>query len=277
MELHGRTLLAVADASRIADWVTSACTDDTGAADLKCANATARQIIVQSGGQFPVAGVVVEKSEVTFDVVGPPFPSTEIRPGPYAAVPGSPQTAKWSSEPGKEDIGRECEQPKTWNYKISEVPKAQCREKPAAGLTCKVYKRTALLDYVFSDGVTVVSRDVGPNAKCQLSDALLERLVANDSASRLTRTYQGTSTSSTTTSVARIAGTTEAMFVACTGIHLDPHDPLAWPKAAGKAYRDLLATGQKRNALIDAWVREGGYYEIPKPGATRRWKKCTGP
>jgi hypothetical protein len=56
----GRVLLILPEPERIASWVVNACRDAKGQPTQECVRATACQIKLQSGAQFPVAGVVLE-------------------------------------------------------------------------------------------------------------------------------------------------------------------------------------------------------------------------
>lgn len=64
-EVSARVFLADPSPERLARWVVSACLETVGRADVRCTSAIRRRIIGQSGGQFPVAGVVLE------DILGP--------------------------------------------------------------------------------------------------------------------------------------------------------------------------------------------------------------
>jgi len=53
-------ILLLPSPERLARWVTYACLEVKGNADVPCTEKLSRQIIKQSGGQFPVAGIVLE-------------------------------------------------------------------------------------------------------------------------------------------------------------------------------------------------------------------------
>jgi hypothetical protein len=53
-------ILLIPSAERLARWVVHACMEVKGSADARCIRKLSKRIIGQSGGQFPVAGIVLE-------------------------------------------------------------------------------------------------------------------------------------------------------------------------------------------------------------------------
>jgi hypothetical protein len=87
---EARVLLILPETARIANWIVNACEDSGRGVTQPCVQATACRVKLQSGAQFPVAGIVTEDMEgsgsrksypfrdgVTVKIEGIPFATTE--------------------------------------------------------------------------------------------------------------------------------------------------------------------------------------------------------
>lgn len=59
-EKTAKVILLNAEPDQLARWVVSTCIEVVGSATIKCTKAIGKQIIEQSGAQFPIAGIVFE-------------------------------------------------------------------------------------------------------------------------------------------------------------------------------------------------------------------------
>jgi hypothetical protein len=85
----GRVYMIQPDTDRIASWIINSCQDARGTATQTCIRATACRVKLQSGAQFPVAGIVTE------DMDGDGFrESYAFRDGVTVVIDGNPHATK---------------------------------------------------------------------------------------------------------------------------------------------------------------------------------------
>jgi hypothetical protein len=225
IKLTGRTLFIRVKPDRIARWIVSACAGNDGAVDMVCARATACKVIIQSGTQFPVAGLNVESYEKEFDQEGidPLLTGVISTPSPRPGVSRSLLRVKTNTE---------------------------CRtikQKP-----CTRYRESKLLNYVFYNGVTVVREGLSPDSNWQLSIPELAALVASDARDHLIGTY-------TSDGPARLSHTTRRQYWEYAGKQGPAPNTksLEWPDKVGALTKQALT--QDDNPVLHAWVASGDY------------------
>ena len=85
----GRVYMIQPDTDRIASWIINSCQDARGTVTQTCIRATACQVKIQSGTQFPVAGIVTE------DMAGDGFrKSYAFRDGVTVVIDGIPHATR---------------------------------------------------------------------------------------------------------------------------------------------------------------------------------------
>jgi hypothetical protein len=137
-EIQARVLLADAPPERLARWVVQACIDVVNRADDRCTSRLRRQILEQSGAQFPVAGIVLE------DLYAPrgKFEGYCFRDGVTVIVSGFKNGSSLFKSPSEDEIKACLNNPVVQVKRFARIQ----------GTTVGMYKANGGLEDVGTDG-----------------------------------------------------------------------------------------------------------------------------